>query len=77
MVTLVFLYPFSIWYVCKLDFWVYILWVFGLAIKPGVTLCHLLIWQGQTHHIHYFYAILCYHSWALLSKPTGEAKTST
>jgi hypothetical protein len=34
---LIILYPFSIWYVCKLDSWARILVAFGLALKLGVT----------------------------------------
>jgi hypothetical protein len=30
------LYPFSIWYVCKLDSWAHIQWTFNLALKLGV-----------------------------------------
>jgi hypothetical protein len=36
-VILVFLYPYSVRYVCKLDSWAHILWAFGLALKLGVT----------------------------------------
>jgi hypothetical protein len=36
-VTLVILYPFSVWYVCKLVSWAHILWAFSLALKLGVT----------------------------------------
>jgi hypothetical protein len=30
------LYPFSVWYVCKLDSWAHILSTFGLALKSGL-----------------------------------------
>jgi hypothetical protein len=34
-VTLFILCPFSVRYVCKLDFWAHILWAFGFALKTG------------------------------------------
>jgi hypothetical protein len=36
-VTLVILYPFFVWYVCKYDSCAHILCAFGLTLKPGVT----------------------------------------
>jgi hypothetical protein len=35
-VTLVIEYPFSVWYVCKINFWAHIQSAFGLALKLGV-----------------------------------------
>jgi hypothetical protein len=32
---LIILYPFSVWYVCKLDSWAYIVWVVDLGLKTG------------------------------------------
>jgi hypothetical protein len=36
-VTLVILYSFSVWYVCKLDSYAHILWAFSLTLKLGMT----------------------------------------
>jgi hypothetical protein len=45
--TLVILYPFSVWCVCKHDFWAHILCAFGSALKPGVTPSLPHRWHGK------------------------------
>jgi hypothetical protein len=42
-VTLVILYPFSVWYVCKLDSWAHILRAFGFGLKTGVIVLALVL----------------------------------
>jgi hypothetical protein len=42
---------FSVWYVCKLDFWIHILWAFDLTLKLGVTqyLWALMTYSGTSY----------------------------
>jgi hypothetical protein len=53
--TLIILYPFSIRYVCKLDSCTHILWAFGLALKPGVTLPELHNGKVVLYEVFYIY----------------------